>query len=114
MIHRVHRRIHAFLLAIVFVAGGIGLPGLDVAVYHRGAPSLEPTTRFQPAGAPLPHTLQCIVGHHTAGRALNPAFAAPVRPEPVIVLRREQGVPLVRSHQLPTLGQPRAPPAPSA
>jgi hypothetical protein len=113
MIRRMQNRALVLLLATLFVLGSIGLPGLDAAVYHRGAPRTEATTRFQETGAPLPHTLQCVVGRHVAGRALLPSFAPAVHTEPAVVLWRERVVLVLRTHSLSTPKQPRAPPAPS-
>jgi hypothetical protein len=108
------RRLHAWLLALVFVGGGFVLPGADIAIYHLGANRPEAETRFQADGAPLPHALECVVAHQATGRALNSTPTPPARLEVVLISRRAHHVLLLLTHEPSPLAQPRAPPAASA
>lgn len=108
------RRLHAWLLALVFVGGGFVLPSADIALYHLGVPHPEAETRFQADGAPLPHALECVVAHQATGGALTSTINPPSRLESVLVTRRAHLVLLLLSHEPCTLSQPRAPPAASA
>ena len=104
------RRLHAWLLALIFVGGGFVLPGADIALYHLGVPHPEAETRYQADGTPLPHALECVVAHQATGRALTSAVNPTTRLESALVSRRPHVVPLLLSHKPSTLSQPRAPP----
>lgn len=108
------RRLHAWLLALVFVGGGFVLPGADIAIYHLGVNQPEAETRFQADGAPLPHALECTVAHQATGRALTSTSTPAPRNESAFITRRAQLVPLLLTHEPSPLAQPRAPPAASA
>jgi hypothetical protein len=108
------RRLHAWLLALVFVGGGFVLPGADIALYHLGVPHPEAETRYQADGTPLPHALECVVANQATGRALTPTVTPPTQLDFSLISRRPHVVLLLLSHEPSTLSQPRAPPAASA
>lgn len=108
------RRLHAWLLALLFVGGGFVLPAADIAIYHLGANQPEAETRFQADGAPLPHALECVVAHQATGRALTSTSTPPARIESMFVTRRAHLVLLLLTHKPSALARPRAPPAASA
>ncbi|MGH7515006.1 MAG: hypothetical protein ACREOQ_19035 [Gemmatimonadales bacterium] len=56
----VARRVHALLLALVFVGGSLGLPASDALLFH-GASAQTPAPHYDPIGGCGDHGERCIL-----------------------------------------------------
>ncbi len=61
------RRMRALVLAAVVLVGGFGLPAFDAIAFHWRPPASSPLSsapKLQQFGAPLEHSVQCVITHN--------------------------------------------------
>ncbi|HKT59601.1 MAG TPA: hypothetical protein VJQ46_06095 [Gemmatimonadales bacterium] len=73
---RVARRVHALLLALVFVGGSLGLPALDALLFH-GASAPTPAPHYDSAGGCGDHAERCTLATAFAATQLPSLRATP-------------------------------------
>lgn len=84
------RRLHAILLAVVFIGGGFGVPNADALLYHGGGPVDAAASHVERPGGCGAHAEHCVLALAASLRQLAGGIGAvpepshaPVRVSPI-------------------------------
>lgn len=106
-------RLKALALAALLVGGSLGLPVVDLIVWHMGGAHAAAVSRSgQPQSGTEQHDRQCVFTHQMPSpRPASPAVDALVLSPIALTRPTEEPTPRLISAQVQRANPPRAPPS---
>lgn len=104
-------RLKAFALALLLVGGSLGLPALDLIVWHLGGSHPAAMTRSSDTGNGSDHDRQCVFTHQMpSSQPATPVADGLISCDQSTTAPTEQPVPRLISAEVQRAHPPRAPP----